>query len=461
MTDRELLESMQAQVDAHLAPPPPPVPVDCVWSDWSPWSEWSPWTPAETGLERRTRTRTRTEAISAQHGGELCIGPAEETETETRPIGVPPPSPDPTALVWPSHWSALPSTPPAGWMTIDEAHPEDPPGTRRMVVEGQWHDSAAGNLDESRHEHLGVCVPERIGSGIYRFDARVKTFHWNGHNSTMVGMYDTQFDGLSRTHFLQRNPGEKPNSSLINTLIAEHEQNFYFPVLVDTRPLTTSGWKAFVLRTDIFRNSDHVHHLLTLTVPVYVDNGLPVKHSGATAQAVGWMTEMVDVFGADGAQLLTTDGQPVKYEVNTRGYLEAHFLGWDPANANAGVTGPRRFVDDPVAAWYLRSSTGTGMWPLTALACVNPNLHAHPPVYGSVLFDGHSFTSSSQTKRVDASSMTAGDRLMVRVSDSKPPIKFGSPVTLPDGRVGTAGQVADPHNAVATLLVMTLGRAKA
>jgi hypothetical protein len=90
---------------------------------------------------------------------------------------------------WPTHWSAIPAAPPAGLENGDcSSYPD-----RRTFMEGQWQFAADGDLDNGRHIHLGLCVPDKIGAGIYRFDARVRTFHWNGRDATMLGLYGSKF----------------------------------------------------------------------------------------------------------------------------------------------------------------------------------------------------------------------------------------------------------------------------
>lgn len=87
----------------QLARPVPATttPVNCVVSAWSAWSAW---TPINATTEQRTRTRTV--LTPPANGGTAC--PAL-TETETRPIAVPPPVDvclaDPlriTRIAWPS-----------------------------------------------------------------------------------------------------------------------------------------------------------------------------------------------------------------------------------------------------------------------------------------------------------------------------------------------------------------------
>ena len=86
----------------------------------------------------------------------------------------------------------------------------------------------------------------------------------------------------------------------------------------------------------------------------------------------------------------------------------------------------------------------------TVLIAQNPNLHTHPPNYGSVLFEQTPLMAVAYKKDVATQGSTrislpqpfqvAGDRLMIRFADFTPD---------PDGGVTTAG---------ASLLVMTLGK---
>lgn len=89
-TDRELLTSIRAQIDVHLAPPPGPAPVDCVLSEWGAFGPWSPWiadpvTNTGVATETRSRERTKTILVEPAHGGADC-GPLVDVETETRPL---------------------------------------------------------------------------------------------------------------------------------------------------------------------------------------------------------------------------------------------------------------------------------------------------------------------------------------------------------------------------------------
>jgi outer membrane biosynthesis protein TonB len=80
-------------------PPTPPAPtppgpgprVDCVLSGWSDWGPWSAWVPSGD-QEIRIRIRTRTIVTAPANGGTAC-GALSETETETRPLGPPAPTP--------------------------------------------------------------------------------------------------------------------------------------------------------------------------------------------------------------------------------------------------------------------------------------------------------------------------------------------------------------------------------
>lgn len=83
MTDRELLASIVAQIHAHLSPP-----IDCVWAPWPEWPDWlEEWTANDDGeTESRERTRFRSIATPEQNGGAPCVGPAVETERQTRTI---------------------------------------------------------------------------------------------------------------------------------------------------------------------------------------------------------------------------------------------------------------------------------------------------------------------------------------------------------------------------------------
>eukprot|EP00440_Ansanella_granifera_P010536 gb/GFBE01011429.1/.p1 GENE.gb/GFBE01011429.1/~~gb/GFBE01011429.1/.p1 ORF type:complete len:1322 (+),score=241.23 gb/GFBE01011429.1/:1-3966(+) len=52
-----------------------PCPVDCVWNSWSDW------TPCTISCGGGKTTRSRTEAVAAQHGGRICDGGPEDEDT--------------------------------------------------------------------------------------------------------------------------------------------------------------------------------------------------------------------------------------------------------------------------------------------------------------------------------------------------------------------------------------------
>jgi hypothetical protein len=250
-------------------------------------------------------------------------------------------------------------------------------------------------------------------------------------------------------------PVGSPNETGINDPITEHIQDFYMPVLVDTRPLVTSGLKAFRLRTRLFRNLDRVSHMLTVDFPINVENGLPVKNEVSGLITSGWMTEFVDTFEDDGLTIaaLNANSTPIRVEINTFNYIEAAFLAWDPANNTATAwRGVRGFVDDPRAFWTLRGSTAATLYPVVAPAMVNPNLHSHPPKYGTVLVD-QSFTSAKTSWKLEPT-MQVGDRIVARIADFKAPL-VGRAYSL-NGRIIYLGPVADPSAAAASLVSVTM-----
>jgi hypothetical protein len=187
---------------------------------------------------------------------------------------------------------------------------------------------------------------------------------------------------------------------------------------------------------------------------------LPVKHEASQIRAVGWMTEFVDRFDLYGNQLFEADGAPVRHEINTFGYQEANLLAWDVLNPRDGERGVRRFVDDAIPDWTMRASTAGTLFPLDLRAMVNPDLHHHPPLYGTVVLETPTTSSSKWFKL--AAALGVGDRLVVRAADNKPSgLRYPGPIVKHGVLVGYTGVNADPEGTTATLIAITMGKSLA
>lgn len=390
-------------------------------------------------------------------------------------VAEPAPPPDPGALafpgqakwreVWPTYNASDVSQAPAGWVSGAE-YPE-----RRAFVEGQWWFSPIGDINRSRHVHVGAAIPCGM-RGVVEIDVRIRLFHWHEMPGVvMQGLYSVGVDepGVAR---MVPAPISEPNPGTVNVPITGHIQDLWIPVRFDTRGAATDGWKSLTFRVDLFRQTDGVHHLVTLRVPVYLDNGggRQVTNTAGTLMASGWMTEFV-----------TDPVTGKRWELNNFGYIEPSLLMWDPANT-AKDWPVRRFIDDPATFWSVRGSTGTNLWPIELLVTKNPDFHLHPnfsdpaqvaAFEGQVLVREKVLTGSKQTTKIDMGTFLVGDRLVLRLSDRKKP-NYAWVVNPTTGerypkRLATGEVVpdedrfltADPDSVAATVLVVVLGRAKA
>lgn len=314
--------------------------------------------------------------------------------------------------VWPGYDAATSAAQaPAGWEDCS-GYPE-----RRNFLEAQWHDAASGNLDEARHLHIGACIPEQV-SGIFQIDWRIVTFHWS--DATFLGIRKNPIrtgDGIVKlmpAPYSARLPGS------VRVPLTEHMHKLWLPVRYDTRKMLTDGAKLMECDVDIQRK-DGVHHLVRIQIPLTFVNGegRSVVNSGAGYYAVeSWMTKVVD-----------------GVEVSPFGYLRGELF-----NFLSGTTyKPRRFESQSETAYYWRAKSNKAARTITAMAVVDPDLHQHPPFYGTVVLPDTKAPAASTIFSVFPT-LHAGNRLMFRSADQTPGLPDGAGASLFILTIGKDGQ---------------------
>lgn len=333
------------------------------------------------------------------------------------------------AETWPGSVAALPSTPRACWLTGDDCYPEI-----RNFIEAQWHDSLtdAHSLDDSRHLHIGCAFPYET-RGVLRLDCRVMAFHWEG--GVFESVRDVKINSCPGCPRLLPSPSSSKHPGIYNKPITQHLQQFYVPIYIDTTSAPYDG-PTTVQVTAGFRFIDDEGFTRTanasLQVGLYLKNGnpcsripCPTPSAYGTMSATGWINTTRN-----------PDGTKV---TSPFGYLRIR----------AGNV--RRFdsVETKPLSLYL---TARPFRLNTVLIAQNPDLHTHPPDYGSVLLDqtplmtvaykGDVATQGSTRVSLQQPFQVPGDRLMIRFADFTPD---------PHSQITTAG---------ASLLVVTLGKAR-
>ena len=292
----------------------------------------------------------------------------------------------------------FPVTPPAGW-TTGEGYPEP-----RQFIEAQWHDAPDDNLEQARHFHLGAAVP-RVARGVFRLDLRVVTFH---HFSGI-------FAGIRKA--LIRVPGGaarylpapvKPRApGTYNTPLTQHMHEFYVPLYFDTRSAREDGTHLMEIDATMVRDDGRTQNV-RLQVPIYLDNG---------------DTPVLD--GKTGLPALNADGQPIKRTLVNRGGAPGA-EGWISNTVEASapfgylrtsLRNVRRFEDEaPALPLEVHSNALPGA-SVDQMVTINPDLHKHPPLQGTVIVDRNEiFVKKAITSVMNQPPMIAGDRLMARTA---------------------------------------------
>lgn len=271
--------------------------------------------------------------------------------------------------------------PPAGWEQGDcslGGYPE-----QRVYASFQWHFNKLHlhDLDErnTAHMHIEGCVPipgQRV-TGQLRLDWKVVAFHMEGFilREVQLKSYDVPASAVTVDPFHQNAP------------ITEHVQTFYAPAVIDMTGATTLKGPDFRMDLLTFRETfegreDHV-------VFGEINDG-------------NWLSTGRKLFKPVGGA-----------EFTALPYLGVRMPLWNTAGPALPWVTPFSATDQG-GGWQIRSD---GPKPLQFRAAWNPDLHQHPPVYGTVLVDGI-FLDGKTTFRVSKpEGMVRGDRVMFRVAD--------------------------------------------
>jgi hypothetical protein len=388
MTDRELLVAIKAQIDAQLAPPVEP-PVDCVLSPWSGWAPITDWSECLAGTQTRTLKRTRTVMQEAANGGAVCDPVREETMVESQACVVTP-APDPT--VFPPYIPTEPTVEEKAAMKRGEGYPE-----RRVYKSAQWHDSETQDVDNMRHIHVEVAVPEKVNPGIHRFDIFSTLFHFQ--SGTFLGVRkvvrrtNTATQEWMPVYVAGREGGRRETPISMGS--DGHMIEFWTPLFLDLRTVTTPGDYTFEIDVQVRRPD------------------------GKTANArIIWKMSVGGTTEADG-RLLHGEGwvSPAENESNQFGYLLVTSFGL------------KEFESDPIKPIKVKAGAKAGRT-VRFMVCKNPDLHQHPANYGTILHDWTFVaTQSNFEKTIPQPDVVAGDRIMLRVVDASDP-DLGAGATL-------------------------------
>lgn len=236
MTDRELLESIKAQIDAHLAPPPPG-PVDCVLSAWRLDSAGAWGACQSNGTQTRNETWVRDVVTPPSNGGAAC-GPTSEQRVGTQACTYVPP--------------------PAG-----------------LFIEAQWWDSPGNTKDltatGTSHVHMGLRAPQVRATGELVLNFALRTFHLSGEIRQMV------FGVLGVSGI--------PDRALTIPITDPHLFDLALPeVRFDTTLCPNDGWHQWQCDVLIWAPAQagrpQAFHRVRMLGPLYVANGRPLNTKG-------------------------------------------------------------------------------------------------------------------------------------------------------------------------------------
>lgn len=383
MTDREFLEELATALHVHLhppPPPPPPAPIDEVLGPWflTSFSEWGPCQPS--GVQTRIETWKRDTLIHAEHGGVLSDEPREETRTGVAPC------------VW------IP--------------PSDPTPVRRteVEIEVQWWFAPAGvyALDADQgvmHTHMRTRVP-RVVSGLWTPPVvSVKTFHQEEGFVQKLEHHMMGDLGYRETHRHWRaNFG--PGAHMFDVDIPQ-----FAPI--DTTLFPTDGY--YGIKNDLTigtaesltKGLPKGGHLVRSQWSVYVENGKPL-HTGG------------HVMNAGGAGNVDDDASTFRH-----GYLDIEVHSTTLPDFRGGKTyaAERSIVLEAGASM---SKGGVGG---SVLATRNPDMHAHPPNLGQLLYPMTTpfpLLNGGPVSRKGFVTLTmppdhkSGDKLFIRFANNNP-----------------------------------------
>lgn len=278
--------------------------------------------------------------------------------------------------------------PPQGWaenLCLPAVHPEV-----RVYTSFQWHWNKAKlhDLDEinTAHMHGECCIPtpgQRVG-GLLKLDFKPLFFHMQGFIFRELQL--KSFDAGARVVSVDKYYNGK--------VIDQHIQDdMYVPCVIDMSGATTTRGPSFRADVLAYRETAEGREDHTLIIEVYDRN---------------WFSTGRKMFKPTGGETFTA-----------LPYLGVRMLHYDTRNPN-----------DTNAVWktpFAANDADSGEWqcipdgplPLTFRAAWNPNLHAHPPSYGTILkegvFDGTEANKFMRVTKPDG--MLSGDRALFRVAD--------------------------------------------
>jgi len=337
--------------------------VDCVLSEWGPWELGTFNACQPNGTQSRTDVRYRTVVVEPD-GGAAC-GPLSETRVVTQPcVYVPPPT-----GAWPP---VEPSEPATSW-------PEP-----RVYRQSQWWESMAGDIDNATHFHLEAACPRNVATGIVRFDVFCRFFHGNhGYIFTGIRKVVRRTNQPSQEWMPTYIPGRDPG--IRHVVVTEHEELFWTPVYLDLRG-TLPGSYTFEFDASAIR-PDGQNVQTRLIFQMWVDEaGSKTSATSGSETPEGWVSNNV-------------------VSTARTGYVSGQAWGIRefPGDASSAMT------------FVVRATPGR----MTRfVVCLNPNMHAHPPIYGTVLFDS-TFVQPASPPKFQIPQPPGGGKVFWRVSDSE------------------------------------------
>lgn len=274
-------------------------------------------------------------------------------------------------------WPPTPPTEPiSGWLT-GTGYPEP-----RVFADSQWWENLAGDIDNATHFHFQVSRPRNVSTGIVRFDTNCKFFHAQGY--TFLGIRKVVRRTNQPSQDWMPNYGENEDGRR-NVAITQHEENFWTPVYIDLRG-TTPGDYTFEFDAQA-RRPDGQNVQTRMIFKMHVDEAGTVQATpSGQMQPEGWVSN-------------NESGQQF-------GYLSVN------------VWGLREYQSDVSSKLTLVPRATVGRT-VRLVVLKNPNMHAHPVDYGTVIFDQTFVQPTSPPKyEIPHPALVPGDRLFWRLSDT-------------------------------------------
>lgn len=305
----------------------------------------------------------------------------------------------------------------------------------RAFIESQWHDSASQEADNMRHQHLGLAIPVGpIKGGLHWFHIRNVVFHFQGAVFGGIRKTPMRIAGTPRRwmpSYLPDADSDDMGRRKVPIPLGQdgHLMTFVTPLLMDLRNTATGGF-WFEADTQL-RRPDGLSAQARLRWRMWVDNSADgmrreFRPASRPTKAGQWFYVWTNPDGtkgeqADDGRVVTAEGWVSPNPESEGGISDFGYLSIEARGVRLVNTDPER----PVTVLAQGRSTRS----LDVRIFRNPDLHRHPPFYGSVLRD-FQFTGDGSFTASDLPTEAVGDRTVFRVLDSRGDAEIGSGATL-------------------------------